>query len=198
MLDAADLALAPEETPAARPDLDDPNEWPHEPDRDLADENDPENWPAAGDPLDALNDEAERAAGTAAVLRAAADSIEGRPRPAPQPDRDAWSWCEAREEGLVVIGEQPMTSVYRNPFDAIVIRQSDPMSNEDDPYLIFQPEFVPRLIRALAAEIELDVHLISKAPPASSAVPEMKQAHAAQPPGRKRAAPGLFDGEDGR
>src|SRR4051794_38428045 len=50
------------EHPTSLPDLDAPERWPDQSERNLRDANDPENWPDAGDPNDADNEEAERAA----------------------------------------------------------------------------------------------------------------------------------------
>src|SRR5215211_3806225 len=63
-----DGSISPE---TALPDLANPDEWPNEPERDPNDANDPENWPAAGEDTDRA----------AAVLRAAADALDGKRPP---------------------------------------------------------------------------------------------------------------------
>jgi hypothetical protein len=97
---------------------------------------------------------------TAAALREAADRIEGASKESSHSDR--WKWDEAREGGLVVAEEQRVTAVYTNPFGAVVIRQeASELDNspDDDPFVFIRPEFVPKLIRALAAEVALEVEL---------------------------------------
>src|SRR4051794_16878368 len=93
------------EHPTSLPDLEAPESWPDESERNLRDANDPENWPGAGDPNEADDEEAERAANAATVLRAAADALVGkRPVPSKEPK---WDW--RRDDEVLTIREQPLT-----------------------------------------------------------------------------------------
>jgi hypothetical protein len=170
-------ALPPELNPAdgaeaaaTLPDLDSPDSWPEESERNPADANDPANWPDAGDPSGALNEANDRAA---AILRAATDAIEGKSAP-PHSRRDDWSWEEAREGGLVCAEEQRMSAVYTNPNGHVVIRQADPF-DDDDPYLVFTPANIPVLIRALANEVGLEVSITRAASGGVATSPEVSR-----------------------
>jgi hypothetical protein len=56
-----------------------------------------------------------------------------------------------RDDAGIVLREQPATAVYRNTTGGIVIRQECAWDEEEDPFLVFQPENLPVLIRALQA-----------------------------------------------
>ncbi len=68
--------------------------------------------------------------------------------PPPPPSTDDAEWCWRANSPDVVIGSQPATAVYVNPFGAVVIRQESALG-EDDPYVYIQPTFLPQLIAAL-------------------------------------------------
>jgi hypothetical protein len=165
------------ETAAPPPDLDSAGEWPDEPERDLADAHDPENWPMAGDPSDVLNDEAERASNTAAVLRAAADSIEGR-APPPKPER--WVW--QTDDAVLAVLEQPLTGVWENSYGAVVVMQE---RDREEQFIFLRPENVPAVIRKMAELIGMTVSLSPMASPSRASPPA---------PRRKRGASCLLDG----
>lgn len=59
-------------------------------------------------------------------------------------DRKRWR----ADDPDIVIHCQPTTSVYRNPFDGIVIRQQGDYPDED-PYVVIRPENLPALIARL-------------------------------------------------
>jgi hypothetical protein len=123
-----------EETAAALPNLDDPNESPDESEHDPDDPNDERNWPDAGDPSDHLNEANDRAA---AVLRAAAEAREPE-----------WDWRS--DDEVLAIREQPLTGVWLNPSNAIVIMQDRPGEDEPEAFVFIRPESVPMLIRKMA------------------------------------------------
>jgi hypothetical protein len=141
-----------EETAAALPNVDDPNESPDESEHDPDDPNDERNWPDAGDPSDHLNEANDRAA---AVLRAAAEAREPE-----------WDWRS--DDEVLAIREQPLTGVWLNPSNAIVIMQDRPGEDEPEAFVFIRPESVPMLIRKMAALIGLEIS-ISRAPVTSGA-----------------------------
>lgn len=53
----------------------------------------------------------------------------------------------------VILHRQPATAVYRNGFDAIVVRQEGlDVDGSDDPFLTFEARNVPKLCSALLVE----------------------------------------------
>ena len=72
-----------------------------------------------------------------------------------EPDRDRTepdTWKPWGDPDEIVIEDQPRTCMYFNKFGQLVIRQEAPYP-EEDPILLFNPEYLPKLIRALAAQL---------------------------------------------
>jgi hypothetical protein len=67
------------------------------------------------------------------------------------PAGDAFDW---RDKDDVVIETQRATAIYWNPAGQIVIRQEAGWSDDDDPYLFFEPANLPRVIERLQAELD--------------------------------------------
>jgi hypothetical protein len=68
--------------------------------------------------------------------------------PAGEDDEDAKvRWTS--EDPSLIVSCQPATRVYQNPFGQVVICQEAREYGEDDPFVFFQPENVPKLIAAL-------------------------------------------------
>jgi hypothetical protein len=65
-------------------------------------------------------------------------------------DPDAFDWSEDKS---VIFGYQPATAVYRNKFDAIVIRQEGTDGEDDQFVFLRDADSVRIVIKALQAEI---------------------------------------------
>lgn len=175
------------EAAATLPDLNDSDAWPLEPERDPEDKNDPENWPDAGDPSGPLNEASDRAA---AVLRAAAAALDGRPASS-GPVRESDPWDDYRDDGELVIESQPRTAIYLNQADQVVVRQEGPDGDfRQDPFVRFSQHYAPCVIRKIA---ELAGYQVTLAP---RSVPVPASGPAAAASRSKRSAPGLFDHGD--
>ena len=70
-----------------------------------------------------------------------------------------FSW---RSHEDIVCHRQPKTACYRNVNDMVVIRQqSDEYDDQADPVLVFDHATVPKLIRALAEQIDQNGELFA-------------------------------------
>jgi hypothetical protein len=67
------------------------------------------------------------------------------------PAGDAFDW---RDKDDVVIETQRATAIYWNPAGQVVIRQEAGWSDDDDPYLFFEPANLPRVIERLQTELD--------------------------------------------
>jgi hypothetical protein len=60
---------------------------------------------------------------------------------------DGFSWKADNPD--LVVPMQPATAIYLNPYGQVVIRQESPLYERDDPFVMFNVEYLPVLIARL-------------------------------------------------
>jgi hypothetical protein len=82
------------------------------------------------------------------VSRQFEDIVASAPLARPACDPDKFDWL-GDPGGNVLIPTQPETAIYRNPSGQVVILQRNEDHFEDDPFVFFSEENLPRLIERL-------------------------------------------------
>ena len=73
--------------------------------------------------------------------------------PAPGTHRESFSWDAENVD--VVLRKQPLTAIYLNPWDQVVIRQENEADGpEDDPFVHFEMHNLPAIINRLTVIFE--------------------------------------------
>lgn len=90
-----------------------------------------------------------KANGSALMAQIMATQAVSQPTVARQENPQDNFWAEARTEGLLVAEWQPLTAVYVNTANAVVIRQESADCHEDDQCIYMRPDRLPALIDQL-------------------------------------------------